>query len=73
MKKLIEKLEWICDYYLVYFLYNTRKIGRYHQYMRDKWGLETEGVIDFEDQYVEEDFMMNEINQIRNMEMSQME
>ena len=37
MKKLIEKLEWICDYYLVYFLYNSHKIERYNQYMKGKW------------------------------------
>ena len=37
MKKLIEKLEWFSDYYLIYFLYNPNKIDRYNQYMKDRW------------------------------------
>ena len=37
MKNWIEKLEWLSDYYLVYFLYNPNKIDRYNQYMKDKW------------------------------------
>jgi hypothetical protein len=32
------RLKWIIDYYIVYFLYNNRKIHRYHQYMSDKYG-----------------------------------
>ena len=38
MKTLIKKLEWISDYYLVYFLYNPNKTGRYHEHMNHKWG-----------------------------------
>jgi hypothetical protein len=37
-KKLIERLRWICDYYLVYFLYSTNKVERYHKWMKKKWG-----------------------------------
>ena len=38
MKRVMEKLEWVTDYYFVYFLYNPNKMERYHQYMEDKWG-----------------------------------
>ena len=37
MKNLTEKLEWIFDYYVVYFLYNPHKIERYYRYMNEKW------------------------------------
>ena len=37
MKKILTELEWIWDYYFVYFLYNPHKIHYYHFYMRDKW------------------------------------
>ena len=37
MKALIEKLEWIIDYYLVYLMYNPNKFDRYQKYMEDKW------------------------------------
>ena len=40
MRKWLVNLEWICDYYLVYFLYHPRKIEQYHQYMNDKWIIE---------------------------------
>lgn len=39
MKRLINKLEWIIDYYFVYFLYNPQKIERYYNYLNDKWDL----------------------------------
>jgi len=39
MKRLIHKLEWIIDYYFVYFLYNPQKIDRYYNYLNDKWDL----------------------------------
>ena len=45
MKKMIEKLQWLTDYYLVYFLYNPHKIDRYNQYMRDKWGFGEERLV----------------------------
>ena len=38
MKKFLFNLGWIIDYYLIYFLYNTRKIQRYHNYMTLKYG-----------------------------------
>lgn len=37
MKKLLQKIDWIIDYYFIYFLYNTNKIDRYHDYMKNKW------------------------------------
>ncbi|MEI7527112.1 MAG: hypothetical protein WCJ95_22370 [Mariniphaga sp.] len=39
MKNLTEKLEWIFDYYVVYFLYNPHKIERYYRYMNEKWNI----------------------------------
>ena len=38
MKKILNKIDWIWDYYFVYFLYNANKIKRYHNYMAGKWG-----------------------------------
>ena len=37
----MKMLEWIFDYYIVYFLYNPHKIDRYHDYLRDKLELST--------------------------------
>ncbi len=37
MKNLTEKLEWIFDYYVAYFLYNPHKIARYYRYLNQKW------------------------------------
>ena len=42
MKKYLEKLEWIFDYYVAYFLYNPHKIESYYKYMRDRWDIPTE-------------------------------
>ena len=38
MKKFLKKLDWIIDYYFVYFLYNGNKQDRYFDYMKKKWG-----------------------------------
>jgi len=38
MKKIIEKIDWVFDYYFVIWLYSPRKIDRYSKYMEDKWG-----------------------------------
>ena len=38
MKKLLKKLDWIWDYYFVYFLYNGNKTQDYIDYMEKKWG-----------------------------------
>ena len=38
LNKIIRKLDWIWDYYFVYFLYNGNKIDRYYEYMKNKWG-----------------------------------
>lgn len=40
MNRLLKKLAWVYDYYFVYFLYNEKKIDRYHGYMKNKWGYE---------------------------------
>lgn len=42
MEKIRTKLEWVLDYYLVYFLYNPNKIERYYKFLNDKWDFETE-------------------------------
>ena len=38
MLKLLNKLDWIYDYYILYFMYNDKKLDRYHSYMKQKWG-----------------------------------
>jgi hypothetical protein len=38
MRKVIKKLDWIFDYYFVYFLYGSNKQQRYIDYMKNKWG-----------------------------------
>jgi len=38
MKKLLRKLDWIWDYYFVYFLYNGNRTEDYIDYMEKKWG-----------------------------------
>lgn len=38
MKKVLSNLQWVIDYYLVYFMYKTDKIDRYHSYMSEKYG-----------------------------------
>ena len=35
--RFLKKLEWMIDYYLVYFLYNEKKRNRYHKYMKSKY------------------------------------
>lgn len=40
MKKLLSKIHWIYDYYILYFMYNERKLDRYYTYMKQKWGKE---------------------------------
>ena len=37
MKKIIKKIDWIIDYYFVYFLYNGNKTHRYIEYMEKKY------------------------------------
>jgi hypothetical protein len=37
MNKIIEKIEWIFDYHIAYFLYNPNKIDRYYQYLNERW------------------------------------
>lgn len=36
--KLLKQIEWLWDYYIVYHLYNERKIDVYHRWMYIKWG-----------------------------------
>ena len=38
IKKELRRLDWIHDYYFVYFLYKTEKINQYYEYMNNKWG-----------------------------------
>ena len=38
LRKILKKLEWICDSYFVYFMYNGTKIDKYHNHMKQKWG-----------------------------------
>jgi hypothetical protein len=38
MKKLRFNIQWLIDYYLIYFLYNDRKIKAYHHYMTRRYG-----------------------------------
>lgn len=36
--KLLEKIEWIFDYYFAWTLYNGYKTHQYNRYMIRKWG-----------------------------------
>jgi hypothetical protein len=38
MRKLRDNIEWFLDFYVAYFLYNSKKLHRYHKYMIGKWG-----------------------------------
>lgn len=38
MKKFFKKIEKWFDIYVVYFLYNGNKGGRYYEYLRKKYG-----------------------------------
>jgi hypothetical protein len=38
-----KKIEWIIDYHFLYFLYNARKIDKYNQYMKNKYGSKFSG------------------------------
>ena len=38
LKRVAKKIELWFDIYFVYFLYNDRKLDRYYNYMRKKWG-----------------------------------
>lgn len=38
MKNFIINLNWVWDYYILYNMYNSKKIDRYHNYMSKKWG-----------------------------------
>ena len=37
IRKILKKIDWIWDYYFVYFMYNERKLDRYYNYMKNKW------------------------------------
>lgn len=37
MKKLLTKLDWYFDYYIVWILYNGNKSDKYVEYMINKW------------------------------------
>jgi hypothetical protein len=38
IRKILKKLDWTYDYYILYFMYNERKLDRYNKYMEQKWG-----------------------------------
>ncbi len=38
ISKILKKIDWIWDYYFVYFMYNANKLSRYNRYMKNKWG-----------------------------------
>ena len=38
LKRVTKKIELWFDIYFVYFLYNDKKLNRYYEYMRKKWG-----------------------------------
>ena len=38
LKRVTKKIDWFFDIYVVYFLYNTKKLDRYYAYLRKKWG-----------------------------------
>ena len=38
IRKILKKLDWTYDYYILYFMYNKRKLDRYNKYMEQKWG-----------------------------------
>ena len=37
MKKLLKKLDWWFDIYIVWFLYNGNKTQSYYEYLEKKW------------------------------------
>ena len=37
VSKILKKLDWIWDYYFVYFMYNGNKLNKYNDYMKNKW------------------------------------
>lgn len=36
--KILQTIEWTWDFYVSRFLYNERKLHRYHRYMIQRWG-----------------------------------
>ena len=38
IKKILKKIEWFIDIYLVWDLYSPRKYDRYNEYIEKKWG-----------------------------------
>ncbi len=34
----MKTFEFFLDFYIVFFLYNSRKLNRYHRFMIKKWG-----------------------------------
>jgi len=35
---MLKKIAWFIDYYILYFMYNERKLDRYHTNMLKKYG-----------------------------------
>lgn len=38
MKKFLKKLEFVFEYYFLYFMYSEWNRNKYHDYMNSKWG-----------------------------------
>jgi hypothetical protein len=38
MKRLQTELEYLWDYYFIYFLFKSDKLLQYHRWMKKKWG-----------------------------------
>ena len=39
MKPFLKKLDWIFDFYIAYYLYNSNKVDSYYKYMYEKWNV----------------------------------
>ena len=46
MKRIINQLDWIFDYYIAYLMYNDHKMSAYYKYMIDKWNINLEPKLD---------------------------
>lgn len=49
MKNVIQLILWKIDFYIIYFLYNPKKLYRYHKYMLTRWGKKYRNTIDMYD------------------------
>lgn len=40
--RFLKKIDWVIDYYFVYMLYSDYKVEDYDEYMRHKWGTQSD-------------------------------